>query len=114
MNYEKLIILWVTGDREAAMNMVLMYALKSNSNHWWKECKLIAWGPSNMLIAEDPEIRLMLTQIMDTGVKVEACKRCAEGYGIDEKLEDLGIEVKLMGEPFTEYLRDPSYRVITI
>ena len=114
MAYEKLIILWVTGDREAAMNMVLMYTLKSNSNQWWKECKLITWGPSNKLIAEDPEVCLMLTQIMDTGVKVEACKRCAEGYGIDDQLEAFGIDVKLMGEPLTEYLKDPSYRVITI
>jgi hypothetical protein len=51
---------------------------------------------------------------MDTGVKVEACKRCAEGYGIDDQLEAFGIDVKLMGEPLTEYLKDPSYRVITI
>lgn len=114
MKHDKLIILWVSGDRDAALNMVLMYTLKSNSEKWWKECKLISWGPSNKLIAEDPDVRLMLTQIMDTGVKVEACKRCAEGYGIEEALEAMGVEIKLMGEPLTEYLQDPSWRVITV
>lgn len=114
MNFEKLAILWVSGDREAALNMVLMYTLKSNSEKWWKECRLITWGPSNKLLAEDPEVKLMLKQIMDTGVKVEACKRCAEGYGIVENLEALGVTVRPMGEPFTEYLKDPSWRFITI
>lgn len=114
MEYEKLAILWVSGDREAALKMVLMYTLRSNSEKWWKECKLITWGPSNKLVAEDPDVKLMLTQIMDAGVKIEACKRCAEGYEVDETLEAMGIEVKLMGEPLTEYLKDPSWRVITI
>lgn len=114
MKHDKLIILWVSGDRDAALKMVLMYTLKSNSEKWWKECKLISWGPSNRLIAEDPDVRLMLTQILDTGVQIEACKRCAEGYGIEDALETMGVEIKLMGEPLTEYLQDPSWRVITV
>lgn len=114
MAYEKLVVLWVSGDRDAALKMVLMYTLKSNAEKWWKECKLITWGPSNKLLAEDPEVRLMITQIMDAGVKVEACRRCAESYGVEETLEAMGVEVKLMGEPLTEYLKDPSWRVITI
>lgn len=114
MKCDKLIILWVSGDRETALNMVLMYALKANSNKWWKECKIISWGPSNRLVAEDPEVRLMLQQIMDTGVKVEACKRCLENLGLEEKLEEFGVDVRMMGEPFTEYLQDSTYRVITI
>ena len=114
MKCDKLAILWVSGDREAALNMVSMYTLKSNSETWWKECKLISWGPSNKLIADDPDVRLMLTQILDTGVQIEACKRCAEGYGIEDALETMGVEIKFMGEPFTQYLQDPSWRVITI
>ena len=51
---------------------------------------------------------------MDLGVKVFACRRCAERYGIVEQLEDLNIEVIYTGEPFTEYLKDESCRVITI
>lgn len=114
MKHEKLAILWVTGDPEAALQMVLMYTLRSNAEKWWKECKLITWGPSNKLLAEDPDVKLMLTQILDTGVQVEACKRCAESYGVEDTLISMGVDVKLMGEPLTEYLKDSTWRVITI
>ena len=56
----------------------------------------------------------MIRQIQEVGVKVYACKRCAESYGIVETLEKLGVEVKLMGEPLTGFLQDDSYRVISV
>lgn len=111
---EKLTILWTTEDEETALNMLLMYALKSNLNKWWKECNVITWGPSNKLVCSSLEVQLMIRQIQETGVKFYACKRCAESYGLVEKLESLGIEVKLMGEPLTGYLQDSGYRVISI
>ena len=51
---------------------------------------------------------------MKEGVKVMACQRCAERYGLVEQLKAMDIEVKLMGEPFTEYLQDENCRVISI
>lgn len=114
MKIEKLTILWTSGDIDTATNMVLRYTLKSNVNKWWKECNLITWGPSNKLLCESPEVQATLKEIMANGVKVYACLKCAEEYGLVEDLQDMGIEVKLMGEPFTEYLQDDSYRVITI
>lgn len=114
MKIDKLTILWTTADEETAKNMLLMYTLKSNLNHWWKECNLITWGPSNKLICSDPEIQSYIKQIQETGVRMYACKRCAEEYGIVDQLEALGIEVKLMGEPLTGYLQDDSYRVLSL
>ena len=114
MKYEKLTILWTSESVETAINMILMYTLKSNLNDWWKECNLITWGPSNKLVNENPEVQVMLKQIMDAGVKVYACKRCAESYGITEKLEKMGIEVRLMGEVLTQFLQDPAYRVLSV
>ena len=114
MKIDKLTILWTTEDEETALNMILMYTLKSNINKWWKECNLITWGPSNKLVAESPEVQLMIRQIQEAGVKVYACKRCAEEYGIVAQLEKMGIEVKLMGEPLTKYLQDSTYRVLSV
>jgi hypothetical protein len=114
MKIDKLTILWTSEDADTAMNMILMYTLKSNLNKWWKECNLITWGPSNKLLCESPEVEAQVKLIMDAGVKVYACQRCAERYGLVERLQNMGIEVKLMGEPLTEYLQDSSYRVITI
>ena len=114
MGIDKLCILWTSDNIETAKNMLLMYTLKANINNWWKECNLITWGPSNKLVGESPEIQLMLKELMDSGVTVYACKRCAEEYNLTEKLENLGITVKYMGEPLTEYLKDESCRVISI
>ena len=111
---DKLAILWTSENKETALNMVLMYTLKSNINKWWKTCSLITWGPSNQLVCKDPEVQEQIHLIMDAGVKVYACKRCAERSGLSDQLESLGIEVKLMGEPLTEFLQDDSCRVISI
>jgi len=111
---DKLTILWTTDDEETALNMILMYTLKSNTNKWWKECNLITWGPSNKLLCSSAEIQNMVKEIMEQGVRVYACQRCAERYGLVDELEQLGIEVKLMGEPLTEYLQDEGCRVLSI
>ncbi len=114
MKIKKLTILWTTDNADTALNMLLMYTLKSNSNNWWEECNLITWGPSNKLLCENDEVKELVLQIMDAGVKVYACQRCAERYGLVEKLEEMGITVKLMGEPLTGYLQDSECRVITL
>jgi hypothetical protein len=114
MKIEKLTILWTTDNEETALNMLLMYALKSNVNKWWKECNIITWGPSNKLVCSNPEVQVMIKQIQENGANFFACRRCAEEYGLVEQLESLGIGVKLMGEPLTQYLQDDTYRVLSI
>lgn len=111
---KKLAILWTSEDLETALNMILMYTLKSNTNDWWEECNLITWGPSNRLLCQNKEVQEQVSQIMAAGVNVYACQRCAERYGLVDQLKALGVEVKLMGEPLTEYLQDPEYRVISV
>ena len=111
---DKLTILWTTDNEETALDMLLMYTLKSNTNKWWKECNLITWGPSNKLLCTSTEVQDMVQAIMKEGVKVMACQRCAEKYGLTDQLKGMGIEIKLMGEPFTDYLKDESYRVISL
>lgn len=114
MKIEKLTILWTSDNEETALKMILMYTLKSNVNKWWKECNLITWGPSNKLLCQSEKVQDLIKQIQDAGVKVSACLRCAESYGLVDQIEAMGIEVKLMGEPLTEYLQDDSYRVLSI
>lgn len=111
---DKLTILWTTDNKETALDMILMYTLKSNTNKWWKECNLITWGPSNKLLCSSTEVQSLVKDIMKEGVKVYACQRCAERYGLVEQLENLGVEIKFMGEPLTGYLQDESCRVISI
>lgn len=111
---DKLAILWTSGDKETALDMVLMYTLKANTLKWWKECHLISWGPSNGLVCRDSEVQEQLKLIQEQGVKVFACKRCAERTGLVEKLEALDITVDYMGEPLTAYLKTEGWQVLSV
>jgi hypothetical protein len=41
----------------------------------------------------------------EAGVVLEACKACADQYGVSPALEQMGIEVKYMGVPLSDYLK---------
>lgn len=111
---DKLAILWTSGDKETALNMILMYALKANTLKWWKECHIITWGPSNSLICEDLEVQEQLKLVQEQGVKVFACKRCAERLGLEDQLEALDITIDYMGEPLTNYLKTEGWQVLSV
>jgi hypothetical protein len=82
MAYDSLVVLWTSGDKEVATKMVFMYTVNAKKKNWWNAVTLIAWGPSAKLLTEDPELQK----------KISA-------------LEDLGIEVKYMGGPLTNYIK---------
>jgi len=100
-----LVVLWTSGDREVALKMVFMYVFNARTRGWWGDIRLIVWGPSSKLLAEDEEIRDYMSKIIESGIRVEACKACSDSYGVSGDLEEIGIDVKYMGEPFTEILK---------
>ena len=102
---DSLVILWTTRDPEVAKNMVFMYAKNSRLKGWWKEVRLVIWGPSADEMADNLELQIELEKLLNSGVEVLACKACADSYGVSEKLEELGVKVLYMGEPLTEYLK---------
>jgi hypothetical protein len=101
----ELVVLWTSGDREVALKMVFMYIFNAKSRGWWEEIRLIIWGPSGRLLAEDQDLQMYMEKIIEAGVRVEACRACTDSYGVSGKLEEMGIEVKYMGEPFTALLK---------
>ena len=100
-----LVVLWTSGDRDVALKMVFMYTLNAKKKGWWKEVIFIVWGPSAKLLAEDTELQDELQGMYERGVVLEACKKCSDMYGVSDKLEELNIDVKYMGEPLTNYLK---------
>jgi hypothetical protein len=110
---ERLLVLWASGDRTVAMNMVCMYTLNSKIKGWWEEVTLLIWGASGDLLVNDQELKEKIAEMQSAGVKVIACKRCAENMGIVEKLEEIGVKVFYTGEFLTEWLKSGS-RLLTI
>ena len=108
----KLVVLWTSQDREVALNMVFMYTLNGKLREWWKDICLIVWGPSANLLSEDEELQDHVRKMLEMGIDVVAYKACSDRYCVSEKLEALGIDVKYMGEPLTEFLKE-GYTTIT-
>ena len=110
---ERLLVLWTTGDKITAMNMVLMYSHNAKLHAWWDEVTLLIWGAASKLVVEDEEIDGKLAEMLEAGVQIIACKKCAENLGIVERLEKLGIKVFYTGEYLTKWLKS-GQRMITI
>jgi hypothetical protein len=102
---DSLVVLWASGDPEVALKMVFMYTLNCKLQGWWKEVTLIVWGPSAKILSENIQLQKSIQKMKEAGVILEACKACADLYHVSPKLKELGIDVKYMGQPFTEYLK---------
>ena len=94
------------------MKVIFPYLVNAKANGWWDEINLIIWGPSAKLAAGDDDIQRQLQDCFDSGITVEACQACTDAYSVSEKLSALGITIKYMGGPFTEYLVSDA-KVIT-
>ncbi len=108
----RLAVLWTSGDRDVALRAAFMYTLNAKARGWFDQVTLIVWGPSAELLARDGELQDRVRAMDEAGVVLVACKACADGYGVSEALEGMGIEVKYMGEPLTEMLQG-DWEVLT-
>ena len=111
-NKEKLAVLWVSGDRDVAEKSCLMYTHAAKRNGWFDEVVLIVWGSSSRLLAEDEALQEKIKAMKVDGVILEACIACSNMLGVTEELKNLGIDVKGMGVPLTDYLKN-GYHVLT-
>jgi hypothetical protein len=101
----KLLVVWTSGDREVAIKVAFMYTLNSKTSKWWNDVCLVVWGPSAKLLSEDRELQDYVKKMIAAGVVVQACKACADMYGVSDTLTKLGIDVKYMGKPLTDMLK---------
>ena len=108
-----LAIVWTSGDRDVALKMVFMYTLNAKRRGWANEVELIVWGPSSKLLSHDVELQEQVAAMQEVGVVLKACKACSDSYGVSDKLQELGIEVKYMGVELTELISSSDWNVIT-
>ena len=102
----RLVVIWSSADREVALHNTFMYTHNSKKKGWWKEVRLIVWGPSARLLVEDRELQNEINEMQADGVELLACRTCSDKLGVSEQLEALGIEVLYVGESLTRMLQD--------
>ena len=111
-NVDKLLIVWSSGEIEVAKKMVLLYSSVILPRAYWDEAHLMIWGPSAKLLAENDELKEMLIQVKETGVKLSCCIVCSDDYGVTEELQSMGVEAIHTGELMTEALKS-DWKVLT-
>jgi hypothetical protein len=109
----KLMVVWTSADPDVADKVCLMYTHAAKKYGWFAEVHLVVWGPSQRLLVGDPAIQAKVRAMHDDGVVVEACIACASKLGLVDQIRELGYEVKGMGVPLTEALKDPGTEVLT-
>ncbi len=111
---DKLVVVWTSGDRDVALKMVFMYTYNGSTTRfgWWHDITLIIWGPSSKLLSQDKELQEYLFKMKEAGITLEACKACSDMYGVSEKLQELGVDVRYMGQALTDYIKEGRH-VIT-
>ncbi len=112
-NSNKLAVLWTSGDPHLAEKMAFMYTYSAKKQGWFDEVVLIIWGPSAQLLAENTMLQDYVKDMQDAGIIVEACIACARMYEVDEKLQNMGIDVKGMGVPLTNYMKN-GWKVLSL
>jgi hypothetical protein len=108
----RLCVVWSSADPEVAANVCFMYTLNAKKAGWFDEVYIVVWGPSAKLLATDKAIQAEMTAMRQVGVVTEACASCANRYGVDQALRELGLDVKGMGKPLSDRLK-AGWRVIT-
>jgi hypothetical protein len=108
----KLAVVWTSGDPEVAHRVCLMYCHAAKKQKWFDQVTLVVWGPSARLLAADKDLQAKVKSMMQDGVQVEACVVCADSYGVSERLREMKIEVRGMGPPLTEMLKQ-GWKVLT-
>ncbi len=108
----RLAVIWSSGDPEVAHRVCFMYTENAKKQKWFEEVILIVWGPSARLLAGDKDLQSKIKTMIDNGVTVQACLACADSYGVTDRLRTLGIEVKYMGKPLTELIKQ-GWHILT-
>jgi hypothetical protein len=105
---DALLCVWTSGDRDVALRMVFMYVSNASKKGWWEDVTLLVWGPSQRLLTEDAELQEGLAEMRELGIRVVACRACADSYSVTEPLEELGVEVFYTGQFLTDWIRSDA------
>ena len=113
MEKGKLNILWTNADINTSKLMVLMYTNNAIKQGWWDEVRVIIWGATAKLVAENKEVQALIKSSQETGVKFSACIACATELGVVEDIKALDIELIKWGGPLTEIIQKEE-KLLTI
>jgi hypothetical protein len=100
----KLLIIVATGEKEKAQTSI-MYARNAIKYAWLDDIKVIFFGPSERLVAEDKDIAKEAQEIAKLRECV-ACKYISDKGGLSGDLTKLGIKIEYVGPIISNLIKD--------
>jgi len=110
---EKLVVLWKGDNLTDILELITPYIIASKKNKWWDDVEVIIWGASQIIVANNEEVKRRVAMMIRQDIKVYACKKCAEDLGLTTALTDQKINVMYTGELLTSFLKSDA-KVITL
>jgi hypothetical protein len=102
----KVFVILASSDREVALEVGLVYPYNATYKGWMDEVKVIIFGPSQKIVANDLEVQTKIKDLLAVDVEVFACKWCSDRMDLTEKLEEIGIKVEYVGSIISQLLKD--------
>ncbi len=104
---DKLFIIVCDADPRIMTDVAFMYARNAIKNGWMSEVIVILWGPSQRTLVGALELKAEAMSLNEIeNISVWACKECSDNYQITEKLENLDVTVKYIGEDVSNMLKE--------
>ena len=64
---------------------------------FWDQVRLVMWGTTVSLFAEEEALQAELEELKHIGVEVQVCLRSADGYDVTDKIAKLNLELIYRG-----------------
>ena len=100
----KVLVIVATGDKQKALT-ALMYARNALKRGWLEDVKVVFFGPSERLVAEDDQVADEVKDIALIGESF-ACKAISDREGFSGELEKLGVKVEYVGSIISNLIKD--------
>ena len=102
---DRVCLILASSDKDV-LKWGLRYAWRSTKEKYLEDIKVIIFGPSEKVIAEDPELQESVKRFMDLGKVISACKACSDEDGVSEELSGLDIKVEYVGSVIGQLIKE--------
>jgi len=100
----KLLVVIASGEREKAL-AGLMYARNVIKYRWLNDAKVVFFGPSEQLVANDEEVANKAKEIA-VMTDCFACKAISDEKGVSQSLAEAGIKVEYVGDIISNLIKE--------
>ena len=100
----KLLVVIATGEKEKAI-AGLMYARNTLKNKWLDDVRVVFFGPSEQLAADDDEVAWYVDEIVAM-TDCYACKAISDDQKTSENLAKIGMKIEYVGTVISNLIKE--------